>query len=360
MFGLSMPQPPASSGRSPRQSGESAYTRHMLILIPYLFPTARLLETAAQDLHLPALQTLLARGTRHSGPADGVEAALCAALGIARQQDWPLAPITLQADGGVAGDDYWLRADPVHLRVMRDRIVLTDTSALELSQPEADALASTIGEHFGDALHPSPLNPKRWYVRYARPPRLTTTPVSVATGRAIEPLLPQGDDAMACRAQLNELQMLLHEHPVNQAREARGELPVNSLWLWGGGKQPAVPETRIPVYACEDDARALGAFCGSHVHPLPTHLEASLLKMPGVMLLDQLTRAGACGDAYGWRETIRMLEDNWFAPLLGALRTVGPQGLRLVDPVNGQSLLLQAHDAWKIWRRPRPLISMLA
>lgn len=360
MFGLSMPQPPASSGKSHRQSGESAYTRHMLLLVPYLFPTKRLLETAAQDLHLPALQTLLARGTRQPCPADGVEAALCSALGIARQQDWPLAPITLQGDGGRAGNDYWLRADPVHLRVMRDRIVLTDTSALELSQPEADALAATITQHFGDALRPLPLNPKRWYVRYARPPRLTTTPVSVATGRAIEPLLPQGDDAMACRAQLNELQMLLHDHPVNQAREARGELPVNSLWLWGGGKQPAVPETRMPVYACEDDARALGAFCGSHVHPLPPHLEASLLKMPGVMLLDPLARAGANGDAYGWREAIRLLEENWFAPLLEALRMVGPQELRLVDPINGQCLLLQAHDAWKIWRRPRPLISMLA
>ncbi len=360
MFGSSMPQPPASSGRSHRQSGESAYTRHMLLLVPYLFPTARLLETAAQDLHLPALQTLLARGTRHPCTADGVEAALCTALGIVRQQDWPLAPITLQADGGVPEKDYWLRADPVHLRIMRDRIVLTDNSALELSQLEADALASTIGQHFGDALHPLPLRPKRWYVRYARPPRLVTTPISVATGRAIEPLLPQGDDATSCRAQLNELQMLLHEHPVNQAREARGELPVNSLWLWGGGSQAAVPESHTQVYACEEDARALGAFCRSRVHPLPTHLEQALLKTTGVVLLDQLARAGACGDAYGWRETMRMLENDWFAPLLGALRTLGPRGLRLADPVNGQALLLQAHDAWKIWRRPRPLITMLA
>ncbi|MCB1639923.1 MAG: hypothetical protein KDI15_13865, partial [Thiothrix sp.] len=30
-----------------------------------------------------------------------------------------------------------------------------------------------------------------------------------------------------------ELQMLLHQHPVNQARERQGQLPVNSLWLWG-------------------------------------------------------------------------------------------------------------------------------
>ena len=332
----------------------------MLILVPHLFPTARLLEAAAQDLRLPALQTLLARGTRAPCPADGVEAALCTALGIVRQQDWPLAPITLEADGGEAGDAYWLRADPVHLRLMRDRIVLTDSSALNLSQQEADALAAAIGQHFGDALHPLALHPKRWYVQQSTPPHLITTPFSIATGRAIDPLLPQGIDAMPVRSRLNELQMLLHEHPLNQAREARGELPVNALWLWGGGIRPAVPATRIAVFARTDEARALAAFCGSAVCPLPERLDKSLLKTADVIVLDELTPAGQCGDAYGWREAVRVLEANWFVPLLGALRTVGAPAVHLVDPVNGQALHLSASDAWKIWRRPRQLLSMLA
>ena len=33
--------------------------------------------------------------------------------------------------------------------------------------------------------------------------------------------------------------MLLHQHPVNEAREARGELPVNSFWLSGCGRAQA-------------------------------------------------------------------------------------------------------------------------
>ena len=33
--------------------------------------------------------------------------------------------------------------------------------------------------------------------------------------------------------------MLLHAHPVNEAREARGEPAVNSLWLWGAGPRAA-------------------------------------------------------------------------------------------------------------------------
>jgi len=332
----------------------------MLFLIPHLFPTARLLEAAAQDLRLPALQTLLARGTRQSCPAEGVEAAVCETLGIARQQDWPLAPISLVTDGGVAGEAYWLRADPVHLQVMRDRIVLADSSAFELTQPEADALAATIGQHFGADLSPTPLHPKRWYLRLEHAPRLTTTALSVAAGRDIDPLLPQGEDAMQFRARLNELQMLLHDHPVNLAREARGELPVNSLWLWGGGYQPASPTLDVPMFTRNADVHALGAFCNMHVAPPPKQLETSLLETEGVMLLDHLTRAGLYGDAHGWREALRELEQDWFVPLLGALRKTGPHGLRLIDPVNGKALHLHASDAWKFWRRPKDLVSMLA
>jgi hypothetical protein len=332
----------------------------MLLLIPYLFPSARLLETAAQGLHLPALQALLARGTRQTGPAGGVEAALCEALGISRQQDWPLAPITLAADGGVIGDAYWLRADPVHLRVMRDRIVLADSGAIEVSRQEADALAAAIGQHFGADLTPLPLHPRRWYLRFPNAPRLVTMPLSVAVGRDIDPLLPQGDDAMRFRAELNELQMLLHEHPVNQARESRGELPVNSLWLWGGGTQPPTHSTAMPVYTQNTEAQALGAFCSARVQALPARLDARLLETDGIILLDTLTTAGQIGDAYGWREALRELEQDWFVPLREMLRKIGPQGLRLMDPVSGKALHLQPSDAWKVWRRPRSLIAMLA
>ncbi|HJX58141.1 MAG TPA: hypothetical protein VJ325_05425 [Thiobacillus sp.] len=332
----------------------------MLFIIPYLFPSARLLETAAQDLHLPALQTLLARGTRQPCPAGGVEAALCEALGLSRQQDWPLAPVTLAADGGVAGDAYWLRADPVHLRVMRDRIVLADSGAIEVSRQEADALAAAISQHFGADLSPMPLHPRRWYLRFPHAPHLVTTPLSIAAGRDIDPLLPQGDDAMRFRAELNELQMLLHDHPVNQAREARGELPVNSLWLWGGGTQPPTHSTAMPVFAHNAEAQALGAFCSARVHALPARLDARLLETDGIILLDTLTLAGQVGDAYGWREALRELEQDWFVPLLEMLRRIGPQGLRLMDPISGKALHLRARDAWKFWRRPRSLISMLS
>jgi hypothetical protein len=332
----------------------------MLFLIPHLFPPSRLLESATQGLRLPALETLLARGTIRSCPREGVEAALCEAMSIPRQQDWPLAPITLEADGRPAEITHWLRADPVHLGLMRDHIVLTDNRALNLAPQEASALAAAIGQHFGEAFNPIPLHPQRWYVPFAIPPKLTTHPPSVARGQGIEPFMPRGDDAMRFRNLLNELQMLLFTHPVNQARETRGELPVNSVWLWGGGTKPAEPTVRMTVFARDSEARALGTFCKAQVLSPPSHLEKYMLEAEGVTLLDELAEAGECGDAYGWRDSIRGMEKDWFVPLLGSLRAVGPAGLCLMDPVNGKALHLQQIDAWKFWRRPRNLTSILA
>ena len=332
----------------------------MQLIVPYLFPPARLLEAAMQDLRLPAFETLLARGRLAACLAEGVEAQVCAELGIPRQQDFPIAPVTLQYDGGAPGAHYWLRADPVHLRVMRDRIVLADSGVLGLSQPEADALALTISAHFGAAFSPRPLHPARWHLRFDQAPRLRTTPLSIAVGCDIDPLLPQGEDAMLFRTQLNELQMLLFEHPVNQAREARGELPVNSLWLWGGGCLPVVPKpagskTAVALYSNDADVIALGRFCGVEAEATPEHFSADLLNESKCIVLDQLKGAGQYGDAFGWREAINALEHHWFQPLLAHLRW-HPSVVRILDPVNGKSLYLNGLDCWKIWRRPRALI----
>lgn len=58
--------------------------------------------------------------------------------------------------------------------------------------------------------------------------------------------MPTGADADGFRRVVSEIEMALHEHPVNVAREAAGRFPVNSLWLWGGGL-PARPDETPPA-----------------------------------------------------------------------------------------------------------------
>lgn len=328
----------------------------MFLIVPHLFPDPRLLEAAARGLRLPGLEALLARGRLRDAPAEGPEAALCEALGVARQQDWPIAALALAAEGEDPGAAWWLRADPVHLQVMRDRIVLAGSELLDLTHAEAEALAASIGRHFGAGLMPRVRHPHRWYLSFDVAPDLRTTPLAAAVGRDIGALLPQGTDAGLFRARLNELQMLLHAHPVNQAREARGAPTVNSLWLWGGGHAPALAIDPPRVYAQDAAIRALASRCGAQSQVLPEKLPAEVLATRSVVVLDDLSVSGQAGDAWGWREAVRTLDSTWFMLLRTRLRSVGPHGLALLDPVHGKMLGLAARDAWRIWRRSRPLL----
>ena len=57
-------------------------------------------------------------------------------------------------------------------------------------------------------------------------------------GRDVDPWLPSGASARLLRRLQNEMQMLLYTHPINEARAARRDLPINSLWFSGTGCLP--------------------------------------------------------------------------------------------------------------------------
>ncbi|MEK7769407.1 MAG: phosphoglycerate mutase, partial [Pseudomonadota bacterium] len=82
------------------------------LLVPSLFWPGDSLPEIYRNLPLPALETLLAKSLRTENESQGVETWLCRAFGVAKQQDWPVAPLTLQADSAgqmKAENHYWLR-----------------------------------------------------------------------------------------------------------------------------------------------------------------------------------------------------------------------------------------------------------
>jgi len=212
------------------------------LLVPELFHAASAGTGLYGGLALPALETLLSRGRSSALSGTSLERWLAVTFRVAASPDLPLAPLTLLGDGVDPGRDDWLQADPVHLSVHRDELLLTNAGRPQLTGGEANELTSALNVHFAeDGLAFIAPTPPRWYVRTREKPRIRTTPTAEAVGRRIEPLLPQGEDGARWRRIVNEAQMLLHGHPCNEAREERGELPVNSLWPWGAGRLPEIP-----------------------------------------------------------------------------------------------------------------------
>ena len=298
----------------------------------------------SEAVALPGLARLLARGRKIDGET-GLTEQLCQAFGVARQQDHPLAPICAEYEGVTVGHDYWLRADPVHLHVGMRGMTLLDSQHIGLTTEEAQSLAATLAPLFAAAgwqLHAA--RHDRWYIHSEQAIRLTTTPLDQVNTRLMNSSLPTGQSAARIMRLLNDAQVVLHDHPVNQSREARGQHPVNSLWLWGGGHRSAVQSRYRLVLAGQIEALALAA--GSHTDsgPCPQRLADLPRVESALVVLPEFP-------AHAESAVATQLDTDWFKPLLQALRLGRIRQVHLaLTGQEGSNLQLTALDAWKVWK----------
>ncbi len=223
----------------------------MHLLVPFASALSEAGRHTIRDLSLPNLERLLARlapGARHGSDEYSLtpphEAALAAARGwLGGAGTLPFAAHAARADGIEVLDLAWGMLTPVHWHVGRDEILLTDPAALQLDEAESRALLEAVRELFeseGFALGWGA--PLRWYAAHESFAELPTASLDRVVGRNVDRWLPEGRPARLLRRLQNEVQMLLYSHPINEAREARGALAVNSFWLSGCGRWQE-PET---------------------------------------------------------------------------------------------------------------------
>jgi hypothetical protein len=316
---------------------------HCHLLIPDFF-------SSAGTERLAAAETLVAKGRRRRLASVSAEEWLLGRFEVPRQRDWPVAPYALLADGGAPAQHYWLRADPVHL-LAGNRSLTLAAGVPDVSRAEAETLVETLNRHFGADFLFYPMQPERWYLRLAAAPDLRTVSCRDAGGRTLGEILPSGEDAMRFNALMNEAQMLLHEHPVNAARESQGKPAVNSVWFWGGGTLAAPGARPFGAVVADDPlARGLALAAGIAVRSLPGNAEAMLAaaRDEGVVLV--VPHAPEDGAA-------RALERDWLAPLLEALHS-GRIGMLTLHLTSRDALIeieVARSDLRHFWRLRKPL-----
>jgi len=139
----------------------------------------------------------------------------------------------------------WL-AELVHIALASDGAALMPARRLEISMQDSQALlasAQTLCADSGFVLQPH--SATHWRVI---PPQASNEPFTlrcaspelVATS-SVHDWWPQDTAARVWRQLFNALQMHWFDHPVNRARAARGLLPINGLWLFGGARPAQLP-----------------------------------------------------------------------------------------------------------------------
>ena len=319
---------------------------HCELLVPGLF-------AAPGGARLPSLELLLARGRCTSADAETVEEWLREAFELG---DAPLAAgaLTLLGANGEPGTHTWLRADPVHLRLMRDRLVLAPAPALDLKEADAQALCAALNHHFGARLSVQLIDAQRWVATTTDGDvNVDAQPPLALAGRDVAVALPTATSAL-----LNEAQMVLHAHPLNEARE----IPVNSVWFWGAGRAPSIPTKRWQSVTADDPlVLGLGRAAGARHKTLPISAAAWLDRAPGegrhLVMLDALRVPLALEQTGEYNEALARLEHDWFVPLLDALRDgrIGMITVHVPDAAESLAYETIRADLRRFWRRPRSL-----
>jgi len=311
-------------------------------------PLTLLLPTLSRlrDAPLPPLALqMLGRGERLPGATPGRQAQLRRYFDLPEGQ-WPMAALTRQDDCGDAGSALWLRADPCHIRPDINGARLLAIGDMLVQDNAAKGLFPALQTLFAEAGFEFNMGaPGRWYLKLPPgTPLPETLPPEEALGLDLLEHVVSGDAARRWRALLSEVEIALHHHPYNAERITAGQLPINSLWLWGGGTLPRRVGTQVSAFYSNDEtALALAAAAGTAtlLEPLSGAAHAHLLPQTGRAVVFDLTTL----------RSMHALNTHWLTPALHAL--IRGQISRLhIDTEDGQCWHLRRAHRWRFWRRP--------
>lgn len=326
-------------------------SRQLTLVIPRLLP--EFYQHA--EIKLPALHKLMARTvTATSTVSQSNEKLLFSLFGYppavpanaSEVAELPVAAVTGLADGLNTHENYWLRADPVEFRADLAAVyLLGNDHLLPEKYPATNQLQQLQQFLTLDDLQFYPLHPQRWYLESTTDPQiLTATPAEVQL-KNIFPYLPRGDKQAYWQKIFTEMQMFLHNtHLASNIQGQSMTGVINGVWIWGAGKLPQpFPVSWHKIWSNDPLVKGLAILAQVIRMDLPLHFASCLTQMETgryLITMDQNMDA----------EVLQRLEQNWFAPLVQALRKNQLSSLDLYIGV-GQHYHITARSIYYFWRR---------
>ena len=122
---------------------------------------------------------------------------------------------------------------------------MVDYCAGDISTAEAAEIIKSVQEHFGNDIYRfySGVSYRHCLVWSDGTTELgDMTPPHDISGRVVGEYLSKSENAKDLIRMMKESYDLLKNHPVNLKRISEGKRPANSIWLWGEGRKPMLPQ----------------------------------------------------------------------------------------------------------------------
>jgi len=334
----------------------------LTLLIPGLL-TERFHELRA-TLSLPNLSYLLSRADKQpfaNGSNDFcgamLEYQLSAAIGL--NKPFPYAALAALGDGLARSNEYWLYASPVHFTAGMHDISVAKPHQLHLHREEVDDIVNELNAFLatdGLRLHASQLH--HWYLKIEREAPSEYPPFWSLVGSSLSKEMIAGESSGYWQRLAVELQLLLSQSVVNKRRGAANQLPISSLWFWGGGMLPQIASFDYDAVIAQNPlAEGVAILAEMPYIELPARGFDKLQELPVgnyLAVIDTLQLPWFDEDIEKWLWHVKQLETQWFSPIIRALKQ-GSLHKVILQLGNEQCFIISKSQLRRWWRRIKSL-----
>ena len=309
----------------------------------------------------PGLDSFARFGARAACP-EGWRHAVAQVVGLP-----PLAPATAAAAGIVApagARTAWV-ATPLYLAAGLTTLHLDRRSILRLASAELASLTADFNRTFEDSgFTLVPLESGEALLFAAEEQIAKTVEPARIVGEDVAQALPDGAGAATLRRLGAEMELWLHDHPLNRARGARGEPPLSTLWIWGGGKvEQSVPQAASAphtamTFGSDSTLQGLAKLAGLQTRPLPGTLDEALsysaaanLLVVNLVLIMEVGPVLRANSGWTLADAMAELDRRFIEPAIRAVRR-GQLGQATLI-ANDRRLVYGSRDHLRLWRRAR-------
>jgi hypothetical protein len=319
---------------------------HLTALVPGALVPNELSAELAAALQAPTLARLLNRANRGAqstslpGLAD-VAWIACEVYG--GQPPAPTAPYAWAALTGSrdASLHVW-HADPVHIAIGRDSLIVQDLAKAAPNDAESEALLAAANECLQPAGCVLLRASTQWFLHSDRAWAMTQPPLSAVLGQPLPMASAGTDDALRWSRLHNEIQMRWHADAVNRARDDQGVPLVNALWLHGGGAWSVRPPLRWRCLQSERvDLRGLAIAAGATVATADASVTGDTL-----LVWDDALASSRAGDWSHWLAAMQAIDRR-----LGTLPPSATLDLVLTGRRCARVWSTRPSDRFRLWRR---------
>jgi hypothetical protein len=311
-------------------------------------------ESAVDADRLPGLERVARFGLR-TVTQEGWRAWLARSSGRSDLAAEPAARVAALGAGDAGRSGFLWLATPLHLVTGLTSLHLEQRGLLRLPMTLLRALAEDFRKVFHDTgFTLEPLMSGGFLLIGPAVPDTRTVEPARCVGMDIGAALPA---APALRQLGAEIEIWLHEHPVNLARMARGQLPISTLWLWGGGaarRSPGASAARGAhlterVYGSDPYLDGLACALGAPAMGLPNTMD-EVLHAPArrLVIVVDLAASLEADRALGAAAALAAIDARWILPATRLVARGAVRSLRVL--ANDRCLSLTRHDRLRLWR----------